>query len=138
MRRFWSISSTKGSAAGCGHPTAAPGRQIVEPKRARKAPKSLVDESGAKQLDRDIRLASLDFTQQSLTFYAERRVERIPSAEAAAEFLARPRPSYLFVPAKVWDEHLAKLAGPHRIAARRYDFYRHDDILVVTNDGVQR
>ena len=105
---------------------------------AAKAPKMLVQESGAKQSDRDIRLASLDFTQQSLTFYAERRVERMASAADAAEFLAMPRPSYLFVPAKVWDEQLAKLTGPHRIAARRYDFYRHDEILVVTNDGVVR
>ena len=62
----------------------------------------------------------------------------MPNAQTAAEFLAMPRPSYLFVPAKVWDEHVAKLTGPHRIAARKYDFYRNDEILVVTNDGVLR
>ncbi|CAN5124502.1 hypothetical protein BH11PLA2_BH11PLA2_14160 [soil metagenome] len=103
---------------------------------AAKAPKSLVAESGAKQLDRDIRLASLDYTQESVTFYAQRRVERLRTAEAATEFLAMPRPGYLFVPAKVWDEQVMATVGPHRIAARRYDFYRNAEILVVTNDGV--
>jgi hypothetical protein len=103
---------------------------------AAKAPKSLVAESGARQLDRDIRLASFDYTQESVTFYAERRVERLASAEAAAEFLAMPRPSYLFVPAKLWEAQLAAQAGPHRIAARHYDLYRNADIIVVTNDGV--
>jgi 4-amino-4-deoxy-L-arabinose transferase-like glycosyltransferase len=102
---------------------------------AAKAPKALVAESGAKQLDRDIRLASFDYTQESVTFYAERRVERLASAEAAAEFLAMPRPAYLFVPAKLWEEQLAALAGPHHIAARHYDLYRNAEILVVTNDG---
>ena len=81
-------------------------------------------------------MASLDYTQESVTFYAERRVERLASADAARDFLALPRPGYLFVPAKVWDEQLAMRAGPHRIAARRYDFYRNAEILVVTNDGV--
>ena len=88
-----------------------------------------------KQLDRDIRLASLDYSQESVTFYTKRRVERLHSATEAAAFLAMPRPGYLFVPAKVWDEQLVSQVGPHRIAAQRYDFYRNADILVVTNDG---
>ena len=103
---------------------------------AAKGPKALVQLSGAHQPERDIRLASLEYTQESVTFYAERKVARLYTAEAAAVFLAMPRPSYLFVPAKVWDERIAAAAGPHRIAARCYDFNRNADILVVTNDGV--
>ncbi len=104
---------------------------------AAKGPKALVMDSGAKQPERDIRLASLDYTQESVTFYAERRVERMYSVQAAVDFLAMPRPGYLFVPAKTWEEKIAPTAGPHRIAARHYDYGRNADILVVTNDGVQ-
>lgn len=99
-----------------------------------KAPKALVAESGAHQPDREVRLASLDYTQPSVTFYAERKVERMQSAAEAGTFLAMPLPAYLFVPASVWDEQLAgKVAAPHRVAARRFDFYRNGDVLVVTN-----
>lgn len=104
---------------------------------AAKAPKSLVEESGARQLDRDIRLASLEYTQESMTFYAERRIERLRSVQSAADFLAMPRPAYLFIPERIWIENLAGNIGPYRIAARKFDFFRNAEILVVTNDGVQ-
>jgi 4-amino-4-deoxy-L-arabinose transferase-like glycosyltransferase len=97
-----------------------------------KAPKSLVKESGTRQPDREIRLASLDYTQPSVTYYAERKVERLPDAAAATTFLAMPLPAYLFVPATVWDEQLAAKVNA-RVVARRFDFYRNGDVLVVTN-----
>ena len=91
-------------------------------------------ESGTHQPEREIRLASLDYTQPSVTFYAERKVERMQSATEARTFLAMPLPAYLFVPASVWDEQLAgRVASPHRVVARRFDFYRNGDVLVVTN-----
>lgn len=100
-----------------------------------KAVKELVAQSGARDLHRDVRVASFDYSQPSITFYAARRVERLHSPEAAAAFLAMPHPSYLFVPAPMWDEWVARLAEPpYRIAARRYDFYHNCDILVVVND----
>ena len=100
-----------------------------------KAVKVLVAESGARDLHRDARIASYDYSQPSITFYAARRVERLHSPEAAAQFLAMPHPSYLFVTAPTWDEWVIRFAKPpHRIAARRYDFYRNCDILVVVND----
>lgn len=107
---------------------------VVNELDAYKAPKALVADSGAHQPDREIRLASLDYTQPSVTFYAERKVERIQNATEANTFLAMPLPAYLFVPASVWDEQLAgKVAAPHRVVARRFDFYRNGDVLVVTN-----
>lgn len=100
-----------------------------------KAAKELVRESGAQQEDRDVRLAAAGYFQESLVFYAHRRVERLPTADSAAAFLAMPHPSYLFVPEKEWSEGMAeKVTVPHRIAARRYDFYRNAMILVVTNE----
>jgi 4-amino-4-deoxy-L-arabinose transferase-like glycosyltransferase len=102
-----------------------------------KAAKGLVLESGAHDLDRDLRLATYAYSSdnQSLVFYAERRVQPLFAADQAAGFLALPRPAILFVPAKTWEVELAtrpELAGC-RVLARRYDFYKHADILAVGN-----
>ena len=103
-----------------------------------KAPKGLVSDAGVKQPDREIRIASLDYTQPSVTFYAERKVERMLDATAARVFLAMPLPAYLFVTEPVWTAQLAgTVSTPHRIVARRYDFTRNCDVLVVTNDGAR-
>ena len=98
-----------------------------------KAAKVLVEVSGAHQPENDIRLAALAYFQESLVFYAERRVEKLFNADEAAGFLAMPRPGYLFVPAKEWDRVAERVTVPVRVAARKYDFYRNADILVVTN-----
>jgi 4-amino-4-deoxy-L-arabinose transferase-like glycosyltransferase len=99
-----------------------------------KAPKQLVAAAGACQTDREVRVASLDYTQPSVTFYAGRRVERLYSAAAAGEFLGMPLPAFLFVPEPVWAAQLAgKVPTPHRVAARRFDLLRNCHILVVTN-----
>jgi hypothetical protein len=100
---------------------------------ARKAVKPLVIESGARVLDREVRVASMDFHQPSITFYTGRRVERINTPEAAAEFLSFDIESYLFVTEKEWENVEGLVKTPHRVAARHYDFYRNGDVLVVTN-----
>jgi hypothetical protein len=99
-----------------------------------KAPKHLVRESGAFDLDRDIRIASLDYTTPSVTFYSQREVERMPNGEKAAEFLSLPRPGYLFVPEPVWERTAKLVTAKVRIAARHYDYLRNCDVLVITND----
>lgn len=99
----------------------------------RKAVKVLVEESGARALDREVRIASLDYSQPSVTFYTARRVERLHTPEAAAEFLSFDIESYLFVPEPLWVEHLDGRVKGVRIVAKRYDFYRNCVILVVTN-----
>jgi 4-amino-4-deoxy-L-arabinose transferase-like glycosyltransferase len=97
------------------------------------APRSLVAESGAADDDRDLRLASLDYTTPSVTFYARREVRRLASPAAAAEFLALPVPTFLFVPEPAW--RLVEPLCPNfvRVAARTYDLTRNCDVLVVTN-----
>jgi MFS family permease len=100
----------------------------------RKATKQLVAESGARQLDREVRVGSFEFTKPSLTFYVGRRVERFGDPAGAAEFLAFPIESYLFVPEPVWEQKVKPLVTtPHRVIARRYDYDKHCDVLVVTN-----
>ncbi|OWK45382.1 ArnT family glycosyltransferase [Fimbriiglobus ruber] len=116
-----------------------------------KAAKTLVLSSGAHQPDHEIRLAAVGYFQESLVFYAERKVSRGMPVEGMengtpktyerpflpediADFLASPLPAYLFVPETMWDQQLAaKITSPVRIAARKYDFYRNEEILVVTN-----
>ncbi|HEY2786107.1 MAG TPA: glycosyltransferase family 39 protein [Fimbriiglobus sp.] len=98
------------------------------------APRDLVRTSGAADDTRDVRLASLDFTVPSVTFYAHREVQRLATPAAAAEFLALPRPAFLFVPEPAWTRVEPLCEGPYRIAARKYDLQRNCDVLVVTND----
>ncbi len=100
-----------------------------------KAVPYLVSESGARDLHRDAHVGSHEYTQPSITFYVGRKVERLKSPEDAAAFLAMPHPSYLFVTAPQWEQWVERFAKmPYRIAARRYDFTRNCEVLVVVND----
>ena len=105
---------------------------------AYKAPRDLVRTSGADDTAREMRLASLDYTQPSVTFYAGRPVERLKEAVAVDEFLRMPLPAMLFVPEPVWRAQLeGKLTAAHAIAARRFDFYRNCEVLVVRNGACE-
>ena len=100
-----------------------------------KAPRDLVRESGAGDPTRDVRAASYDWFQPSVVFYARREVAKLPSPEMAAAFLAVPTPGFLFVPEPTWRRWVAdKVAVPHRVAARRFDFYRNCDVIVIANE----
>jgi 4-amino-4-deoxy-L-arabinose transferase-like glycosyltransferase len=102
---------------------------------ARKAPRELVRASGVDDPGRDLRLAHLDWFQPSVVFYARREVVELSSPDVAAAFLAEPTPGYLFVPERTWVELVAaKVPVPTQVVARRHDFLRNCDVLVVTND----
>jgi 4-amino-4-deoxy-L-arabinose transferase-like glycosyltransferase len=100
-----------------------------------KATKVLVAETGARQLDCEIVVASFDYSQPSLTFYARRRVQRLWNAKEVNDALNGPLPLFLFVKEETWNgpELGGKVTAKFRIAAKRYDFYRGKDILVITN-----
>jgi len=115
-----------------------------------KATKELVEKSGARVLDRDARVASLDFSQPSLTYYVGRKVARLQlTAEVevadrerhlvglTAEFLDRPEPSFLFLPEPLWrrlEPAVRRGVGSPLVeAAAKYDFTRHAVIVVVWN-----
>ena len=100
-----------------------------------KAAKELTAQSGARQLDREVVIASLDYSQPSVTFYTQRSVRRLWEASEVNDLLASPIPLYLFVKAGSWGKMEAdgKIMQKYRIAARRYDFYRNSVILVITN-----
>lgn len=100
-----------------------------------KAAKSLALDSGCVRPGEDVRLASLHYSadSQSLVFYARRRVDVLYTADQAADFLATPRPGYLFVPAAVWEGELSARVPTAQVVARHYDFYRHADVVAVWN-----
>jgi 4-amino-4-deoxy-L-arabinose transferase-like glycosyltransferase len=103
-----------------------------------KAPRELVRASGMADPDRDVRVAAYAWFQHSVVFYTGREVAELKTAESAIEFLAVPTPAYLFVPAVRWDEMAAGVTVPHRVVARRYDFMRKCEVLVITNEDDKR
>ncbi len=101
---------------------------------AYKAPRGLVADARLDDASRDLRVGAYDWFQPSVVFYAQREVEKLSGPHAAATFLAIPTPGYLLIPEPTWRQWIAPLVTvPHRVAARRFDFYRNCDVLVVTN-----
>ena len=100
-----------------------------------KAPRPLVQEAGACQTDRDIRIGCYQFYQPSLVFYCHREVRVLNDEEQVLEFLGTPLPIYLFVSAQAWETLEDKVQGPHRLLARHRDLYKGIDVVVITNEG---
>ena len=104
-----------------------------------KAAKELVFASGACRPADDVRLAAVQYLQdhESTAFYAQRRVEVLLNAAQVRDFLAMPRPGYLFIPEAVWQAEFAgKPDTPAcRVAARKYDFYKNAVVVVVATGG---
>jgi 4-amino-4-deoxy-L-arabinose transferase-like glycosyltransferase len=101
---------------------------------ALKAPRPLVQEAGACQTDRDIRIGCYQFYQPSLVFYCHREVRVLNDEEQVLEFLRTPLPIYLFVSAQAWETLEDKVREPHRLLARHRDIYKGIDVVVITNE----
>lgn len=98
-----------------------------------KAPRALAAEAGTFCRDRDIRLASYQYTQPSLVFYNQREVRQLLTDQQVRDFLTFPITSYLFVPAPKWHELQESGAIGGEVVARHFDFYRNCDVLVISN-----
>jgi hypothetical protein len=98
-----------------------------------KAPRPLTLASHARQTQDDVRVGCYQYFQPSLVFYCGREVQRLDSQEEALQFLNRPLPVYLFLPAAAWQQLKAKLPEPRDVLARHYDLYRRCDVVVVSN-----
>jgi hypothetical protein len=98
-----------------------------------KAPRALIDQSGAYQPQNEIRLGSLHYFQPSLVFYGRREVQKLTDIGDAVEFLSHPYPVYMFVPEALWERVRPKLPVPYREVTRRYDFLRNTGVVVLTN-----
>jgi 4-amino-4-deoxy-L-arabinose transferase-like glycosyltransferase len=102
-----------------------------------KAPRALVAEAGSLRRDRDIRLASYQYTQPSLVFYNQREVRQLLTERQVREFLSFPIPSYLFIPEPKWRELQQSGSIEGEVVARRFDLYRNGDVLVISNRPLQ-
>jgi 4-amino-4-deoxy-L-arabinose transferase-like glycosyltransferase len=99
-----------------------------------KAVKTLVMQSGAFNPDREMRLASFYYFQESLVFYSQREVKPIDNAAKVNEFLSLRIPVYLFAKKSVWEEALPQITEPYSILASAYDFTKRCEVLVISND----
>jgi 4-amino-4-deoxy-L-arabinose transferase-like glycosyltransferase len=99
---------------------------------ARKAPKDLIAAAGLPRPFDEIRIATLDYFQPSLVYYAQREVTLLPNESEALIHLASPLQTYLICPAKTWDQLVTK-APRCRTLTKHYDLYRNVDVVVVTN-----
>ncbi|MGL6076423.1 MAG: ArnT family glycosyltransferase [Fimbriiglobus sp.] len=103
-----------------------------------KAPKTLVLTSGAKDLTRDIRLATYGYSSdnQSLVFYAERQVKPLAILEDAKNHLRLPRPAFLFVPKNIWERDFASdpTLSHCRVAVTKYDYLKNTEIVCIRNE----
>ena len=100
-----------------------------------KAPRPLAAALPVDQLRREVRVAAYQYFQPSLVFYCRREVLRPNSELEALDLLSGPLPTYLFVPAAVWDDLRTRAPGPHREVARHRDLYENRDIVLVTNES---
>ncbi len=102
-----------------------------------RAPRALVGLLPADQSFREVRVATCGYFQPSLVFYCNRRVDRFDRPDQAQEFLRGALPSYLFLPAPVWEEMQRQPASSDlgQPLGRHRDFYCKDDIVVVANQA---
>jgi 4-amino-4-deoxy-L-arabinose transferase-like glycosyltransferase len=100
---------------------------------ARKAPKELAAAAGLDRPAEEIRIASLDYQQPSLVFYARREVKVLRSPAEAIDFLQTPLPCFLVLPARLWSQIAPQAATSCRTVAKRHDLYHNLDVVVVTN-----
>jgi len=100
-----------------------------------KAPRDLARDGNLADSTREIRIAAYDWFQPSIVFYSKRHVEKLPSIDKAAEFLAVPTPGFLLVEEETWEKWIAvRVTVPHRVAAKRFDFYRNKMVLLIANE----
>jgi 4-amino-4-deoxy-L-arabinose transferase-like glycosyltransferase len=99
-----------------------------------KAPRSLVAEAGARQTDRDIRIACYRFYQPSLVFYCRREVRVLENENQVFEFLQTPLPIFLFVSAQEWSALETQIPGHYRRLATHRDLYKGIDVVVISNE----
>jgi 4-amino-4-deoxy-L-arabinose transferase-like glycosyltransferase len=100
---------------------------------AYKAPRPLVEEFHLRNPTTEFRLGGFHWLRESAVFYAQREIVRLDSAKAANEFLELDIPSYVFVPAKRWEEQRPFVTVPCEVLGRHYDMYARDDILILAN-----
>jgi 4-amino-4-deoxy-L-arabinose transferase-like glycosyltransferase len=130
QQRAWAVGSVMTGALAF---VAAAGALVAPALETHKAPRGLVAASGACERGRELRCGMFQYFQPSLVFYCQREVRPLATSAEAVQFLATPLPTYLFVPAPVWEQLADQAPAGCRVVAQRYDFYRRAVVVVVRN-----
>jgi 4-amino-4-deoxy-L-arabinose transferase-like glycosyltransferase len=104
-----------------------------------KAAQPLVFQADASRAHDDLRIGCWQVGHlPSLNFYAQRNVEQLNSENDVVEFLLARIPVYLFIPAREFERLQPSFPGGVQVVGRHYDFYRHNEIVVISNCGPSR
>jgi hypothetical protein len=110
------------------------GAQGVIAVEGRKSARALVNEVGALQRERDIRIVAWQLEHlPSLNFYVERNVKHCLKEAELATYLDYPLPVFVFLPASEWERLRPSLGDACHEVGRRPDLYKRQDVVVVAN-----
>ena len=100
-----------------------------------KAPRPLGEALLADEPGGDIDIACYEYFQPSLVFYTRHSIIQCTSDEDFLDWLKRPAPAYVFLPASVWERLRSQAGDSARELARHRDLYRGIDAVLIRNRG---
>jgi hypothetical protein len=98
-----------------------------------KAPRELVRTFHDDLIEHDVRVGAFEYFQPSLVFYCQREVHKLGNEQEMLQFLDYPLKVYLILPATRWEQVQSRVPPTCHLLGRRYDLYRHCDVVLVTN-----
>lgn len=98
-----------------------------------KAPRRLAAQLPPDLALREARLATFDWFQPSLVFYAKRPVDRLPAEKDLISFLKQPIPAYVAMPVARWEFLKGKVEGAGEAGDTLPDFYRRCEVVLIAN-----
>jgi 4-amino-4-deoxy-L-arabinose transferase-like glycosyltransferase len=99
-----------------------------------KAPRALAEALPPDHLQREVRIATLDYFQPSLVFYCRRQVACLGHDQQALDFLGLPLPAYLVTPADDWERLRPRAGVSCRVLETRYDLYAGRTVVLVSKN----
>ncbi len=102
-----------------------------------KAPRSLAQQAGIHANFATAKVSMYDYPQPSLVYYMGARIPKLSDPFSTAKFLSQSEPAYLVIPESTWEKISAEANVSVHPIARAYDFYQHEQILVLGNDAAQ-
>jgi 4-amino-4-deoxy-L-arabinose transferase-like glycosyltransferase len=110
------------------------GAKGVTALESHKSARALVAEVGAFERSHDVRVVSWQLDHlPSLNFYVQRDVQICTDASEVRSYLHYPLPVFVFLPASEWARLKDGVDVPWRELARRPDLYKHEDVVVISN-----
>lgn len=102
-----------------------------------KAPRSLAQQAGIHANLATAKVSVFDYPQPSLVYYMGARIPKLSDPFAVNKFLTQAEPAYLVIPETTWEKISAEAAVSVHPIARAYDFYQHQQVLVLGNDAAE-